>query len=451
MLTRRDMIKAGTLAAGGAALLQLNARRGAADTPAESRWDESYSGGPERPPLEPGLPGKHYTPVVVPNGQALPFKIIDGVKVFHLVAQEIEHEFAPGLTASCWGYNGGVNSTVIEAVEGERVRIYVTNKLRAPTTVHWHGIYLPNGMDGVSGLNQRSIQPGETFKYEWTLRQHGTFMYHSHHDTMTQEGMGLIGMLIIHPRNPTADDRVDRDFVLLLSEWRIDPGTSRPNTNEMSDFNILTFNGRCSPGTDALVAKTGDRVRIRFGNLSAMDHHPIHLHGHYFKIVATDGDRIPKSAQWPETTVLVSVGQTRDVEFLADASGDWAMHCHMTHHVMNQMGHEFPNMVGMEPGNLDQRVRNLLPDYMTMGQTGMGEHGSHIAMGHMAVPPNSIPMVGAPGPFGYLGMGGMATTLKVRDNLESYDDPGWYQHPKGTVAEVASPAELRRDLGSMPS
>jgi hypothetical protein len=381
---------------------------------------------------------------VVPNGQTLPFKIVDGVKVFHLIAEEADHYFDSGLRARCWGYNGRVNATVIEAVEGERVRIYVTNRLKVPTSVHWHGIYLPAGMDGVSGLTQPYIKPGETFKYEWTLRQHGTFMYHSHHDTMTQEGMGLIGMFIIHPRNPAPEYHVDRDFALLLSEWAIEPGTSRPNTLESSGFNILTINGKCFPSTDPLVCKTGSKIRIRFGNLSAMDHHPIHVHGYHFRITATDGEDIPLSAQWPETTVLVAVGQTRNIEFIADAPGDWAMHCHMTHHVMNQMGHEFPNMVGVDPQGLDEKVRSLLPGYMTMGQTGMG-------MGRMAemmpMPPNSIPMKGAVGPFGdYITMGGMFSILKVRDHLESYDkDPGWYEHPPGTVASRASASELARD------
>lgn len=309
-----------------------------------------------------------------------------------------------------------------EAVEGDRVRIYVTNKLSAPTSVHWHGVYLPNGMDGVGGLNQRAIQPGETFKYEWTWRQHGTFMYHSHHDEMTQMGMGLMGMIVVHPRKPSAGYKVDRDFAIMLSEWAI------------------------KPGTEPLVAKLGDRVRIRIGNLSAMDHHPIHLHGHKFHIVATDGDQIPVSAQWPATTVLMPVGSTRDVEFIADAPGDWAMHCHMTHHVMNQMGHGIPNMVGMKPGNLDHKVRSLLPAYMTMGQHGMGDMGE---MG-MPVPKNSIPMVGARGPFDYITMGGMFTIVKTRENLTNYDYPGWYEHPPGTVADLATHDELQRDLRTSP-
>lgn len=406
------------------------------------RWETSYSGGsPDVKAKDPGLPGKHYSPVFTPNGQSLPWKVVDGVKVFHLVAEEIRHEFVEGLQSTCWGYNGKVNATTIEAVEGERVRIYVTNKLDVPTTVHWHGIFLPNGMDGVSGVTQAPIPPGKTFKYEWTLRQHGTFMYHSHHDTMTQEAMGLIGMFIVHPRSPRPDDKVDRDFVIMLSEWQIVPGTSRPNTMAMSDFNILTMNGRAFPGTHPLVIKKGERVRIRFGNLSAMDHHPIHLHGYRFKVTATDGEKIPESAQWPETTVLVAVGQTRDIEFVADAPGDWLMHCHMTHHVMNQMGHEFPNMVGVEPGKLDAKIGKLVPGYMTMGQTGMAGMGAM----DMPVPENSVPMKGKEAPFGYFGMGGMLTIVKVREELSSYDDPGWYQHPKGTVASEAPADELARD------
>ena len=408
-------------------------------------WGRSYSGGPvDVKPLRPGLPGRDYAPVVVPTGYTLPFKVVDGVKVFHLIAEEVQHDFDSGLRATCWAYNNHVNSTVIEAVEGERIRIYVTNRLPVATSVHWHGIYLPNGMDGVGGLTQPYIQPGETVKYEWTLRQHGTFMYHSHHDEMTQMGMGLIGMFIIHPRHPTPEYQVDRDFSIMLSEWSITAGTARPNTLEMSDFNVLTMNGKVFPSTGPLVCKTGDKVRIRLGNLGAMDHHPIHIHGYYFRVTATDGEAIPLSAQWPETTVLVAVGQTRTIEFIADAPGDWAFHCHMTHHVMNQMGHDFPNMVGVNVHGLDEKVRSLLPSYMSMGHTGMD-------MGKMAevmpMPANSIPMKGATGPFGdYISMGGMFTIIKIRDHLKSYDqDPGRYQHPRGTVASKASDKELARD------
>ena len=440
-MNRRDMLKTGALVGGAVALGAAKA------SAAESQWEKSYAGDVQRPALAPGLPNKDYTPVITPNLSSLPWKVVDGVKVFHLVAEEVWHNFASGLKAKCWGYNGKVHGPTIEAVEGERIRIYVTNKLKAPTSVHWHGVFLPNGMDGVGGLNQRAIQPGETFKYEWTVRQSGTYMYHSHHDEMTQMGMGMMGMLIFHPRTVSPDYKVDRDFAIMLSEWRIDPGTTTPNPNEMTDFNVLTMNAKCYPGTEPLVAKMGDRVRIRFGNLSAMDHHSIHLHGHYFKITATNGGRIATSAQHPGSTLFVPVGDTQDIEFIASEPGDWAIHCHMTHHVMNQMGHDFPNVVGVQKEGFDQKVRHLLPAYMMMGEHGMGEHGIHVESGHMAVPKNSIPMVGAQGPFDYITMGGMFTLLKVREQLASYDDPGWYKHPPGTVADVASADELRRDLG----
>lgn len=379
-----------------------------------------------------------YAPVTVPNGTKLPWRMVDGVKVFHLVAEEFTHEFAPGLKATVWGYNKVLPGPLIEAVEGDKIRIYVTNKLPEATSVHWHGILLPNGMDGVSGLTQPPIPAGETFKYEFTLKQHGTFMYHSHFDEMTQIGIGTTGMFIIHPRE-SRDKAAERDFALMLGEWKIHPGTSRIDPGEMLEFNILTFNGKAFPATEPLVVKTGQKVRIRVGNLSVMNHHPIHLHGFQFRITETDGGQIPESAQQRETTVLTPVGSTRTVEFVADEPGDWPLHCHMTHHIMNQMGHGLPNMLGVDTKGLDKKIKKIIPGYMSMGQTGMGGHAEH--MQHMAVPANSIPMLGGPGPFGYIDMGGMFTLLKVRDNLKSYTDPGWYQHPKGTVAGPISESE----------
>jgi len=441
-VTRRDLLMT-TALVGGAVLASRDAM--AADVPGAARPRQGSTAAragrrAARDWLSPGLPDRDYHPVVVPNGSKLPWKVVDGVKVFHLVAEEVEHELAPGLKATCWGYNGFVHGPVIEAVERDRIRIYVTNRLPEPTTAHWHGILLPNGMDGVGGLTQKAIKPGETYKYEFTVRQHGTGMYHSHHDEMTQMALGMTGMFVIHPRAPRGP-RIDRDFVLMLHEWKIKPGAKRPDPNEMVEFNMLTINGRAFPGTEPLVAKLGERVRIRIGNLGAMDHHPIHLHGYQFRITETDGGQIQDSAQWPETTVLVPVGSTRSIEFVADEPGDWAMHCHMTHHIMNQMGHGFPNMIGVKAGSLDARVGKLVPGYMTMGQTGSADMG---AMG-MPVPPNSIPMVGGQGKHDYITMGGMFTVLKVREELASYADPGWYDAPEGTLASAASSADLARD------
>ena len=408
-------------AVAGAAALGVAARSGqATDTapPADSE-KVNLPAQSDQTDYPPGEPGEDYTPVITPNGATLPHRVIDGVKIYHLVAEEVDHEFAPGLKAHCWGFNGQVHGPTIEAVEGDRVRIYVTNRLPEGTSIHWHGLLVPSGMDGVAGLSQRRIEPGETFKYEFKLRQNGTYMYHPHSDEMTQMALGMMGMFIVHPRNPTGP-KADRDFALMLSEWRIDVGTMRPNPIEMTDFNVFTLNARAFPGTAPLVAKYGERVRIRFGNLSAMEHHPIHIHGVHWKVTGTDGGPIPESAQLWETTVLVAVGQTRTVEFIADNPGDWAMHCHMSHHTMNQMGHGVPNLIGVEKGNLDKKVNAFLSGYMTMGDTGMAGMGEMT----MKVPRNSLPMVGLPGKHGYVDMGGMFSILKVRENLTRYDDPG---------------------------
>jgi FtsP/CotA-like multicopper oxidase with cupredoxin domain len=396
-------------------------------------------------PYAPGEPNRDYVPVYTPNGVTLPFRVVGGVKVFHLVAEEFEHEFLPGLKAKCWGYNGRTPGPTIEAVEGDRVRIYVTNRLPEPTTVHWHGIILPSGMDGVSGLSQPPIPVGETFVYEFTLRQYGTFMYHSHYDEMVQIGLGMMGMFVIHPRGEEArrGRRVDRDFCIMLHEWKVDPGAARPDPMEMTDFNLLTMNSKAFPGTAPLVARLGQKVRVRLGNLSPMDHHPIHIHGYNWRVTGTDGGPIPPGAQVPETSVLVPVGATRDVEITADNPGDWAIHCHMTHHTMNQMGHGLPNVIGADMAGFDDRMKKLLPGYMTMGEKGMGEMGQHMA--HMPLPKNSAPMRGGEGPFGFIDMGGMFTILKVREGEVGFEDPGWYRHPEGTVSRTARAEELRRD------
>ena len=455
-LSRRKMIVTGAATlTGGAVLLgapgtntrQQGERRGVPpreNSDPQDRPPARDAGGDADAPLPPGEPGRDYTPVVVPSGMTLPYKVVDGVKVFHLIAEPVKWEIAPGLVVDCWGYNGHVSGPVIEAVEGDRVRIYVTNRLPAPTSVHWHGMLLPNGMDGVGALTQKPIPPGQTFKYEYTLRQHGTLMYHPHFDEMTQIALGMTGMFVIHPREPQGP-RPDRDFAIMLAEFLIRAGTSRPDPNAMSDFNVLTMNGRSFPGIDPLVVKQGERVRIRLGNLGPMDHHPIHLHGYQFDVTGTDAGPVPPSARHPVTTTLVPVGTTRDIEFVADAPGDWAFHCHMTHHAMNQMGHGSPNLIGMNTEGLDEKVRALLPDYMTMGAEGMAGHAKHVEMGHMPVPPNSIPMKGAEGPFGYIDMGGMFTILKVRPGIESYEDPGWYEHPEGTVSVRATEEELKAD------
>ncbi len=386
------------------------------------------------------------------NGRSLESQWVDGARQFHLVANEFEHEFAPGCKARCWGYNGGTPGPTLEAIEGERVRILVTNQLPEPTSVHWHGLLLPNGMDGVSGLNQPPILPGETWAYEFTLRQHGSCMYHPHADEMTQLAFGMMGLFIIHPREPV-DPPVDRDYAWILHNWALHPGTYRPDPNVMTEFDLWTFNSKVYPAIQPLLAAQGERVRLRIGNLS-MHNHPIHLHGHRFWVTGSDAGRWPRSLWRPEITEIIGVGQMRDLEFVADNPGDWALHCHMSHHTMNAMGHDIANPVGVKQADLAERIRRHLPGFSPMGEQGMYEHAQHAAMGHMQGPENTLPMAVGQGPFGPIGMGGMMTVMKIRPGLRGNTDPGWYDSanvprarkvsdapvPAATPAQTAAPA-----------
>ncbi|MDE2080332.1 MAG: copper oxidase [Burkholderiales bacterium] len=421
MTQRRDFFRA----AGAVALGAATVGRAAAAVVPEAVIRTSPAMEPPRAPPD----GRPYNPVATLNGWTLPWRTKAGVKEFHLVAEPVVREFAPGMTANLWGYNGSSPGPTIEAVEGDRVRIFVTNRLPEHTTVHWHGILVPNGMDGVGGLTQPHIPPGQTFVYEFTLPRAGTHMYHPHADEMVQMAMGMMGLFIIHPKDPR-QMRVDRDFAFVMASYAIDPGSATPRTSEMLDFNLWAWNSRVFPGIDPLVARTGDRVRIRIGNLT-MTNHPIHMHGPHFQVTGTDGGWVPPSARWPEVTTDIAVGQMRAIEFDAVA-GDWAIHCHKAHHTMNAMGHTLPNFIGTDLGSVAERIANLVPEYMPMGSTGMADMAE---MG-MPIPANTLPMMGGSGPYGALEMGGMFSVVKVRDDVRpgDYRDPGWFRHPAGTVA-----------------
>jgi hypothetical protein len=258
---------------------------------------------------------------------------------------------------------------------------------------------------------------------------------------MTQMQLGMMGIFLVHPREKEKSPP-DHDYAILLSEWKVEVGSRRPDPNEMTDFNIFTMNGRSFPGTEPLLARTGEKVRIRLGNLSTMSHHAIHVHGFNFKVVATDGGPVPESAQYPEITVHMPTGTTKTMEFIAAAPGDWVIHCHMLHHVMNQMGHQFGNLIGIRTKGLGDTIGRIVPGFMVMGDTGMAEMGGM----QMDVPPNSLPMVGGKGKHDIITMGGMFTILKVRDQLPADgSDPGWYDPPPGTLADVATAADLARD------
>jgi len=446
-LSRRKFIAA----SGGLALLNATAvsgRAAAAGIP-EAPIETSPQ---MRPPLFP-TSGPDYQPVVTLNGWTLPWRQNGDWKEFHLVAEPVVRELAPGMKAHLWGYNGQSPGPTIEAVEGDKVRIFVTNKLPEHTTVHWHGQILPSGMDGVGGLTQPHIKPGQTFVYEFQLRDSGTFMYHPHADEMVQMAMGMMGSFVVHPRDPKLH-RVDRDFAFLLASYLIEPGGYVPKVAEMLDFNMWTFNSRVFPGIDQLAIRKGDRVRVRVGNLT-MTNHPIHMHGYHFSVTCTDGGWIQESARWPETTIDVPVGAIRAFEFDAEHEGDWALHCHKSHHTMNAMGHEVKTYIGVDQKGLQQQIRNLVGgNYMAMGKAGMADMGEM----EMPLPDNTLPMMSGFAQFGPVEMGGMFTVVKVREGLarDDYKDPGWFKHPKGTVAyewtgavpEAAQPPDTPPSVGA---
>jgi len=427
MTSRRDFFKAAGIAGGAvsAATVGRFALAGLPEPVIQSKPDTM-------PPLVPNT-GRPYNPVVTLNGWTLPWRMNQGVKEFHLVAEPVVREMAPGFKAHLWGYNGQSPGPTIEVVEGDRVRIFVTNKLPEHTSVHWHGQRLPNGMDGVSGLTQRSIKPGQTFVYEFVARRPGSFMYHPHADEMTQMAMGIMGLWITHPKekHPLIDE-VNRDFCFLLNAFDIDPGSYTPKTMTMLDFNLWSWNSRIFPGIDSLNVRLNDKVRIRVGNLT-MTNHPIHLHGHEFTVTGTDGGPIPHTARWPEVTTDVAVGQMRQIEFVADEEGDWAFHCHKSHHTMNAMGHNVPTMIGVDHRDIGKKINSLIPDYMVMGERGMADMSEM----EMPIPDNTTPMMTGEGPFGSVEMGGMFSVLKVRKDQKpgDYKNPGWYKHPAGTVAQ----------------
>jgi FtsP/CotA-like multicopper oxidase with cupredoxin domain len=421
MLSRRNFM-AGAATMLGAGLVS---KAGAASIPEAQIITHATTLPPPPPPN-----GRPFNPVVTLNGWSAPWRMKDGFKEFHLIAEPVIRELAPGMKATLWGYNGTSPGPTIEVVEGDKVRIFVTNKLPEHTSIHWHGQRLPNGMDGVGGLTQPQIPVGKTYVYEFVARRPGTFMYHPHADEVTQMAMGMMGSWITHPKDP-AQHRVDRDFIFLLNAYDIDPGSYTPKVNTMLEFNLWTWNSRLFPGIDTLACRQGDRVRIRVGNLS-MTNHPIHLHGHEFEVTGTDGGWVPKTARWPEVTTDIAVGQMRAIEFDASELGDWAFHCHKGHHTMNAMGHGVPTMIGVDHRQVASKIIKIIPDYMVMGERGMADMGEM----EMPLPDNTLPMMTGTGQFGPIEMGGMFTTVKVRKDQKpgDYKDPGWFKHPAGSVA-----------------
>ncbi|MDQ2898485.1 MAG: copper oxidase [Acidobacteriota bacterium] len=296
-------------------------------------------------------------PVQTPDLKDLPFTIDNGVKVFHLIAEPVKQQITPAKTIDVWGFNGSAPGPTIQINQGDRVRMVFDNHLPEPTSMHWHGFEIPHAMDGGPGISQDPVKPGGRFIYEFTLHQEGTYFYHSH--MAMQEMIGMLGAFIMHPKT-SYSPRVDKDYVILLQEYAVLPNNTVPNTMNM-EFNWLVFNGKAAPATTPLIVRLGDRVRVRIINLG-MDHHPIHLHGHTFYVTGTEGGRIQETAWIPGNTVLVGVAQSRDFEFVANNPGAWMMHCHLPHHMMNQMSSNAGPM---------SRIGKGMPAGVSMNQ-GMG-------------------------------------------------------------------------------
>jgi FtsP/CotA-like multicopper oxidase with cupredoxin domain len=369
-------------------------------------------------------------PVQTPDIPDLAYTMDNGVKVFHLVAEPVKQQIVPNKTLILWGFNGSAPGPTIQVNQGDRVRIIFDNHLPEPSSMHWHGFEIPTEMDGGPGVSQAPVKPGGRFIYEFTLHQEGTYFYHPH--MAMQEMMGLLGAFIMHPKEPYRP-AVDKDFVILLQEYAVLPNNVVPNSMNM-EFNWLTINGKVGPAITPLIVRLGDRVRIRVINLG-MDHHPIHLHGHTFQVTATEGGRIPESARYPGNTVIVGVAQARDIEFVANNPGNWMLHCHLPHHMMNQMA----STVGL------------------MARTGNGRMPAGVSMENGMGMLNGEP--GAPtgddyGPGLGRGMGVGSTDDQPTSNgpvaKQNADKNMGMQGMSGTEGMQVAPGDIAQDADKVP-
>jgi FtsP/CotA-like multicopper oxidase with cupredoxin domain len=245
------------------------------------------------------------------------WKVVDNVKVFDLTIQPIDLQTAPGVVKKAMAINGSVPAPTIRVNEGERVRFIVHNFMREPTSIHWHGMDLPNNEDGVPGITQKEIAPGTTYTYEWTAVSTGTHWYHSH-EHGDQEGRGVYGALEVVP--VTDDIKADRDYTLIFGDGPLG----------------FVLNGRSFPFTTRMPARVGERIRIRLIGAGPNLIHSIHLHSGFFEVVAQDGHRLPQP--YRADTVLLGVGQTYDLLFVPTRVGAWMIHCHIFAHSETRHG-----------------------------------------------------------------------------------------------------------------
>jgi hypothetical protein len=317
-------------------------------------------------------------PVITTDVGDLPYVMEDGVKVFRLHAHVFPRQIAPNKTIDVWGFNGSAPGPTIQVSQGDRVRVIFTNALPEPCSIHWHGFEDQIADDGMPGISQDPVKPGDSFVYNFTIHQEGTYFYHSH--MAMQEMAGMLGGFIMHPRVPYRP-HCDKDFLIHLQEYSVLANSTIPNTMSM-EFNWLLLNGKAGPAATPLIVRQGDRVRVRFVNLG-IDHHPMHVHGHTFYVTGTEGGRIAETAWWPGNTVLVGVAQARDIEFVADNPGDWMLHCHLPHHMMNQMASQVGPMtrpMGSDAQNGRASVSGTVADARLTGNEALAGTGMNAGM-----------------------------------------------------------------------
>ena len=299
------------------------------DTPGEAMRDMSA--------INPDLVSFRAAPDARGDRTLVP-KDVEGVKEFELEASVIGWNILSYQRVNAYAFNRQVPGPRIAVTEGDRLRIHVRNSLPESTTVHWHGLVLPNSMDGPAEITQDPIQPGDSFTYEFTAGQPGTFFYHSHDHPDRQQGLGLYGALIIEPRDDARDRRYDydQDVVIQLQEWLEREGYTYPAMLMEGGLpNFFTINGKAYPDTEPISMRVGERVRVRFIGSNNNFIHPMHIHGGPFEIVETDGNPVPEAARLLKDTVNVGPGERWDVIWTARLPGKWLLHCHIPHHTTN--------------------------------------------------------------------------------------------------------------------
>jgi FtsP/CotA-like multicopper oxidase with cupredoxin domain len=297
------------------------------DTPAQAMWDMAA--------VHPRYVTAAYG-LETSGDQTLEPRVEDGIKVFDLETTVVRWTILPGVTVDAYTFNGQLPGPRLHIAQGDRVRINVTNRLPESTTVHWHGLVLPNEMDGPAEVTQPPIAPGERYVYEFTAAQSGTYFYHSHDHVDRQQALGLYGALIIDPASPDPTTLADHDYVIQLQEWLKREGLTYPAMPmDGGQPNYFTINGRAYPETDTIRMKVGETLKVRFVGSNNGFIHPMHIHGGPFTVVARDGITLPPAARFEADTVNVGPGQRYDVVWRALNPGKWLIHCHIGHHTTN--------------------------------------------------------------------------------------------------------------------